>query len=195
VSVSRNKFSVSGILFTSWSGKPLRGRYLYCLFGIVRVNCDRQCGASLLPLRLYLKSLSAQSYKQKKIFVCSNCCMLVPCDFREGITSLPFFCGSRGWLKDYPRFHLRLRDCNQSAKYDFSSSNTTRTTLTLDACFVWKLAPLADERSVFFIENLSRRLTRSSTYLTLQTRTWPTDGDNHLLRLHYSLRFCKMLVF
>jgi hypothetical protein len=29
-------------------------------------------------------------------------------------------------------------------------------------------------RSGFFIENLSRRLTRSSTYKTLQTHTWPT---------------------
>jgi hypothetical protein len=42
----------------------------------------------------------------------------------------------------------------QSAKYEFASSNTTRTTFAFDACFVWKLAPLADERSGFFIENL-----------------------------------------
>jgi hypothetical protein len=33
--------------------------------------------------------------------------------------------------------------------------------LAFDACFVWKLAPLADERNGFFIENLSRRLVRS----------------------------------
>jgi hypothetical protein len=52
----------------------------------------------------------------------------------------------------------------QSAKYEFAWSNTNRTTFTFDACIVWKLAPLADERSGFFIENLSRRLTRSSTY-------------------------------
>jgi hypothetical protein len=41
--------------------------------------------------------------------------------------------------------------------------------------FVWKLAPLADERSGFFKENLLRRLMRSSTYLTLQTRIWHSD--------------------
>jgi hypothetical protein len=52
----------------------------------------------------------------------------------------------------------------QSAKYEFASSNTTRPTFTFDACFVLKLAPLADERSGFFIETLSQRLTRSSTY-------------------------------
>jgi hypothetical protein len=51
-----------------------------------------------------------------------------------------------------------------SAKYEFASSNTTRPTFAFDACFVWILAPLADERSGFFIENPSRRLTRSSTY-------------------------------
>jgi hypothetical protein len=33
----------------------------------------------------------------------------------------------------------------QSAKYEFASSNTTRTTFAFDACFVWKLAPLADD--------------------------------------------------
>jgi hypothetical protein len=38
-----------------------------------------------------------------------------------------------------------------SAKYEFASSNTTRTTFTFDACFVWKLAPLADEINGFFI--------------------------------------------
>jgi hypothetical protein len=45
-----------------------------------------------------------------------------------------------------------------SAKYEFGSSNTTRTTF-IDESFVRKLAPLADEPSGFFIENLSRRLT------------------------------------
>jgi hypothetical protein len=50
-----------------------------------------------------------------------------------------------------------------SAKYEFASSNTSRTTFAFDACFVWKLAVLTDEQSGFFIENLSRRLTRSST--------------------------------
>jgi hypothetical protein len=44
---------------------------------------------------------------------------------------------------------------NQSAKYEFASSNTTRTMFAFDACFVWKLAPLADERGGFFIENVS----------------------------------------
>jgi hypothetical protein len=29
----------------------------------------------------------------------------------------------------------------QSAKYEFASSNTTRTTFAFDACFVWELAP------------------------------------------------------
>jgi hypothetical protein len=53
---------------------------------------------------------------------------------------------------------------DQIAKYEFASSITTRTTFAFNVCFVWKLAPLADVRSGFFIENLSRRLTRSSTY-------------------------------
>jgi hypothetical protein len=35
-------------------------------------------------------------------------------------------------------------------KYEFASSNITRTTFTFDACFVWKLAPLAEERNGFF---------------------------------------------
>jgi hypothetical protein len=29
--------------------------------------------------------------------------------------------------------------------------NTTRTTFAFDECFVWKLAPVADEESDFFI--------------------------------------------
>jgi hypothetical protein len=66
----------------------------------------------------------------------------------------------------------------QSDKYEFASSTTTRTTFAFDACFVWKLAPPADERSGFFIENLSPRLTRSSTYLTWHTRTWPTGNNS-----------------
>jgi hypothetical protein len=60
-----------------------------------------------------------------------------------------------------PKHGLKLDQC---AKYGFTSSNTTQTTFAFDACFVWKLAPPADERSGFFIENLSRRLARSSTY-------------------------------
>jgi hypothetical protein len=31
-----------------------------------------------------------------------------------------------------------------SAKYEFASSNTTRTTFAFFACFVWKLTPLVD---------------------------------------------------
>jgi hypothetical protein len=46
----------------------------------------------------------------------------------------------------------------QSAKYESAS------TFAFDACFVWKLAPLADESSGLFVENLSRPLTRSRTY-------------------------------
>jgi hypothetical protein len=73
--------------------------------------------------------------------------------------------------KDYQREHLRLTLIRRrwaynlsllcklvlfavSAKYEFAS-RTTRTTVAFDACFVWKLAPLADEQSGFFIENLS----------------------------------------
>jgi hypothetical protein len=52
----------------------------------------------------------------------------------------------------------------QSAKYEFASSIHSNETFAFDACFVSKLAPLADERGGFFIENLSRRLTRSNTY-------------------------------
>jgi hypothetical protein len=56
----------------------------------------------------------------------------------------------------------------QSAKYEFASSNTTRTTFAFDACY----GVTSDERSG--IGNLSQPLTRTSTYQTLQTRTWPT---------------------
>jgi hypothetical protein len=38
----------------------------------------------------------------------------------------------------------------QSTKYEFESSNTAGTTFAFDACFVWKLAPLADERNGLF---------------------------------------------
>jgi hypothetical protein len=48
-----------------------------------------------------------------------------------------------------------------SAKYEFASSNTTRTTFAFDVCFVWKLAPLADEQNGFFIENPSRHITNA----------------------------------
>jgi hypothetical protein len=34
--------------------------------------------------------------------------------------------------------------------YEFESSNTTRMNFAIDACFVWKLAPLADERNGIF---------------------------------------------
>jgi hypothetical protein len=48
----------------------------------------------------------------------------------------------------------------RSAKYEFASSNTTRTTFMFDAFFVWELTPLTDERTAFFIEYPSRQLTR-----------------------------------
>jgi hypothetical protein len=38
----------------------------------------------------------------------------------------------------------------QCAKYEFASSNTTRTAFAFNACFVWKLARLVDERNGFF---------------------------------------------
>jgi hypothetical protein len=58
-----------------------------------------------------------------------------------------------GSFKDY-----RLRHRDRVPKYEFASSNTSRTTFAFDACFVWKLALLVDERNGFFIENLSRQL-------------------------------------
>jgi hypothetical protein len=57
-----------------------------------------------------------------------------------------------------------MSDRSLKANYEFASSNTTRTTFAFDVCFIWKLAPLADELIGFFIENVSRRLTRSNTY-------------------------------
>jgi hypothetical protein len=74
----------------------------------------------------------------------------------RSILSILYVCGG----------HLDVNSFNafKTAKYEIASSNTTRPTFAIDACFVWKLAPLADERSGFLIENLSRRLTRSSTY-------------------------------
>jgi hypothetical protein len=75
-----------------------------------------------------------------------------------------------------PAFRFAVSHYNQRVKYEFASSNTTRPTFAFDACFVWKLAPLADEQSGFFIENPSRRLTQLSTYYSLQTRTWPIES-------------------
>jgi hypothetical protein len=57
-------------------------------------------------------------------------------------------------------------DCDQSAKTakdEYALSNTNRTTFAFDAFFVWNLVLLADKRSGFFIENLSRGLARDRT--------------------------------
>jgi hypothetical protein len=58
------------------------------------------------------------------------------------------------------------------AKYEFASSNTTRTSFAFDACFVWKVAPLADERNGFFlrisvatIDAIERVLNVANSYL------------------------------
>jgi hypothetical protein len=67
--------------------------------------------------------------------------------------------------------------CDQSAKYEFASSNTTRTAFVFDACFVWKLTPLADERNGIVHRISIATINAIDTYLTLQTHTWPTDGD------------------
>jgi hypothetical protein len=83
--------------------------------------------------------------------------------FTGGFVNMPVTCRCRHTVTACQSFDLGLT-ADQSAKYDFASSNTTRTTIAFDVCFVWKIAPLADERSGFFIENLLRRLTRSSTY-------------------------------
>jgi hypothetical protein len=84
----------------------------------------------------------------------------------EKLRSKPFETATRSNIQEVVLRRARRHKIQivQSAKYEFASSNTTRTTFAFDACFVWKLAPLADERSGFFIENLSRRLTRSRTY-------------------------------
>jgi hypothetical protein len=37
-----------------------------------------------------------------------------------------------------------------SSKYEFASSNITRMTFAFATCFLWKLAPLADEPNGFF---------------------------------------------
>jgi hypothetical protein len=58
----------------------------------------------------------------------------------------------------------------QCAKYEFASSNTAQTTLAFDACFVWKLAPLADERNGYFhtiTYARNKRITLQSTYQIL----------------------------
>jgi hypothetical protein len=53
-------------------------------------------------------------------------------------------------------------------------NNTTRTTFAVDACFVWKLAPLADERNGFFhrifivtIDAIEHVFNVANSYLTL----------------------------
>jgi hypothetical protein len=43
---------------------------------------------------------------------------------------------------------LCLWSTNLSAKYEFVSSNTTRTKLAFDACFVWKMT----SEMTFFME-------------------------------------------
>jgi hypothetical protein len=48
------------------------------------------------------------------------------------------------------KYLLQIYTYAHSSKYEFESSNTTGTTFAFDACFVWKLAPLADERNSFF---------------------------------------------
>jgi hypothetical protein len=65
------------------------------------------------------------------------------------------------WEKSLKMGRFRLLRLYQSAKYEFASSNTTRTTFAFDAYFVWKLAPLPDEPSGFFFSaviSANRRL-------------------------------------
>jgi hypothetical protein len=70
--------------------------------------------------------------------------------------------------------------------------------LRFDACLVWKLAPLAEERSGFFKENLSLRLTCSSTHYSMQTRTRPTVGQERVNLLscspHKHTRIVRLLI-
>jgi hypothetical protein len=60
----------------------------------------------------------------------------------------------------------------RSAKYEFASSNTIRTTFAFDMSFVWKLGPLANERNCFFhristvtIEAIEHVLNVANSYL------------------------------
>jgi hypothetical protein len=67
-----------------------------------------------------------------------------------------------------------------SAKYEFASSNTTPTTFAFDACFVWKLAPLADERGGFLyrksittIDAIEHVLSVANSYLAYRSLKLP----------------------
>jgi hypothetical protein len=75
------------------------------------------------------------------------------------------------------------KDSVQSAKYEFASSNTTGTTFAFNACFVCKLAPLADERnSIFYrmsiatIHTIERVFNVANSYLAYSI---PNACSNH----------------
>jgi hypothetical protein len=60
------------------------------------------------------------------------------------------------------------------AEYEFASSDTTRMTFEFNTCFVWKLAPPADELNSFFhkisiatIDVIEHIFNVANSYLTL----------------------------
>jgi hypothetical protein len=85
----------------------------------------------------------------------------------------------------------------QSAKYEFASSNITRTTFAFDACFVWKLAPLADERNGIFhrifiatIDAIEHVFNVANSYLACRV---PRMSLHRVIPLERRLRLTRVL--
>jgi hypothetical protein len=83
-----------------------------------------------------------------------------------------------------------------SAKYEFASSDTTRSTLVANACFVWKLAPLAekiyrDERrkSIAHIKRFKLVLGLLSLDELMHTST---DTDTDACKLKHRNSLCNI---
>jgi hypothetical protein len=85
----------------------------------------------------------------------------------------------------------------KSAKYEFSSSNTTRTTFASDACFVWKLTPLVEERNHFFhriatIDAIEQVFNVGNSYLSLRYRAVPFEHEKTLKLVQSKGRFFRL---
>jgi hypothetical protein len=75
---------------------------------------------------------------------------------RDGFSMKRPCCSSARGASFHTKHVVVLLDANSHLEYCKPSTSlnrvilTTRTTFAFDACFVWKLAPLADEQNGFF---------------------------------------------